>query len=340
MNPRARAPVSCPRVKPSLPRYLGAGCLLAGLVISTAAGAQGIAAAEALFNRGLADMEAGRYDTGCKALAESQRLDPRAGTLFTLATCEARWGHIATAATRYGDYLALYDQLPPDRKAAQGERPKLVKAELAKLTPDIPQLTLSVVKTAPAGTVIKHDGEVVSEATLGVALPVDPGEHTFSIQAPGGAAQEQRVTIAKGEKKLLTLTLEARVAAVGPEPPLPQPLPGPSSSDPVRSHLGPIIAFGAAVVGLGVGIGAGVAVLGKRADLDKACPNFDCPLSEQSHLDGAKALSHVSTVGFVVAGVGAAVGTVLLVLPLRGADKPGKLGLGVGPGYARLEGTF
>src|SRR4051794_16280293 len=81
--------------------------ILTSLVVlrPTAAAAQDIAAAEALFESGLADMQAGRYETGCKALAESQRIDPRGGTLFTLATCEARWGRIATAVTRFGDYL-------------------------------------------------------------------------------------------------------------------------------------------------------------------------------------------------------------------------------------------
>jgi hypothetical protein len=63
--------------------------------------AQDVATAEALFNRGFADMDAGRYETGCKAIAASQRLDPRAGTLFTLAVCEAQWGKIATAASHY-----------------------------------------------------------------------------------------------------------------------------------------------------------------------------------------------------------------------------------------------
>jgi len=47
-------------------------------------------------------MEAGNYAAGCPALAESQRLDPRAGTLFTLSQCEVQWGRVATAVTRLG----------------------------------------------------------------------------------------------------------------------------------------------------------------------------------------------------------------------------------------------
>src|SRR5690606_15567731 len=99
--------------------------LLACLLAERPAGAQDIAAAEALFDKGVADMKAGRHETGCKAIAESQRLDPRPGTLFTLATCEAAWGRIATAVSRYGDYLAVYARLPDDKKAAQLERFKV-----------------------------------------------------------------------------------------------------------------------------------------------------------------------------------------------------------------------
>src|SRR5258706_8825974 len=82
-------------------------------------------AAEASFNQGLADMQAGRYDTGCPALAESQRLDPRPGTLFTLAECEAKRGRIGTALTYYREYLALYEAMKPDQKSRQSERVKI-----------------------------------------------------------------------------------------------------------------------------------------------------------------------------------------------------------------------
>ena len=83
------------------------------LVISApaTAAAQDLAAAEALFSKGLADMEAGRYDAACPAIGESYRLDPRGGTLFTLAECEAKAGKIATAVARYDD--ALFDRADP-----------------------------------------------------------------------------------------------------------------------------------------------------------------------------------------------------------------------------------
>ncbi len=204
--------------------------LLVFLALSTAhaapAAAQDIAVAEALFDRGLADMKAGKYETGCKALAESQRLDPRPGTLFTLATCEADWGHIATAVSRFRDYLALYNTLSSEKKASQGERPKVAEETRARLSPDVPQLTLSLPKDAPAGTVVERNGEIVAASTLGIALPVDPGEQVLTVKTPSGAAREQRITIVKGEKKQVTS---------GARPP------GPAGAGGARDHHGPVV---------------------------------------------------------------------------------------------------
>src|SRR4051812_45897187 len=89
------------------------------LVLSTLAApsaAQDVATAKALFNQGLAEMEAAHYDKGCPAIEESYKLDPRAGTLFTLAECENRRGRLATAVARYEDYLSLYSRLPQDQR--------------------------------------------------------------------------------------------------------------------------------------------------------------------------------------------------------------------------------
>lgn len=68
-------------------RAIGVISLLGALASASSARAQGVDAATTLFNTGLVEMEAGRFSAGCPALAESQRLDPRAGRLFTLSRC-------------------------------------------------------------------------------------------------------------------------------------------------------------------------------------------------------------------------------------------------------------
>jgi hypothetical protein len=55
--------------------------LAAALLVAGAAHAQDTAAAEALFDKGVTEMEAGRYAAGCPALEESHRLEPKPGTV-------------------------------------------------------------------------------------------------------------------------------------------------------------------------------------------------------------------------------------------------------------------
>src|SRR5688500_15387502 len=108
---------------------------LMSIAVAAPVVAQDLAAAEAHFNRGLADMQAGRYAAGCPALAESQRLDPRPGRLFTLAECEARWGRYATAVTRYNDYLSLFARMTRAEQVKQLGRDKISTRQRETLAP-------------------------------------------------------------------------------------------------------------------------------------------------------------------------------------------------------------
>jgi hypothetical protein len=114
---------------------------LAALGASAPAAAEDVAAAEALFRRGLTAMEAGRYADGCASIAESQRLDPRLGTLFTLAECRSKEGKIATAVALYDDFLAALDRLPPADQARQGARQRVAGEKRRALAPHVPRLS-------------------------------------------------------------------------------------------------------------------------------------------------------------------------------------------------------
>jgi hypothetical protein len=73
------------------------------------------------------------------------------------------------------------------------------------------------------------------------------------------------------------------------------------------------VAFGVGGAGLLVGGITGFLAMGKKSDLDKVCTNGTCPPSAQSDLDSYHSMGMISTIGFIVAGVGAAAGVVLLV---------------------------
>lgn len=272
------------------------------LAASTPAAAQDSATAEALFNRGLAEMEAGRYEAGCNAIAESHRIEPKPGALFTLAICESRWGHVATAFAHFGEYLALHEQLTPEQKRRQGERPKVAREEREKLAPLVPELALSLPSGAPAGTVVKRDGRAVDSAALGASVPVDPGEHVVSTQAPGGPVQETRIHLAHGEKKRVELQVSGAAAP-------------PADSSPPGRRAAVYVAGGVGVAGLVLGGVTGALTLGKKSVVREHCGSgiglSDPTACDQTGLDAAESASTtglVSTIGFGVglAGFGAA----------------------------------
>jgi hypothetical protein len=299
---------------------LAVALILALLFGAAPAWAQDVAAAEALFNRGLERMKASDFDAGCPALNESYRIDPRPGTLFTLAECEAKRGHVATAATRYGDYLALFARLPADAQAKQKGREKVAEKKRAELSPSIPQVTLTLPQGAPAGTVVKRDDVEISSAALGLSLPTDPGDHVITTQAPGGPLSEQRFSIGRGEKKQITLEVKVATAATPvparPTPPVEAP-PSVTAQPPDEGggvrRTGAYLAGGVGVAALVVGGVTGGLAFAKKATVDAHCQGALCDHEGKVAADSGRALALVSTVGVGVGvfGIGAAV--VLLV---------------------------
>ena len=270
-------------------------------------------AAKALFDRGLADMSAGRFESGCPAIAESYRLDPRPGTLFTLAECEAKRGRTATAVELYDDYLSQYARLPRDKQEQQGHRKQIAEDQRATLAPQVARLTVLLAPDAPPGTTLTRDGADVAPAAIGIGLPVDPGEHVLTVREPDRPPLDVRVTIGAGQKKLLTL----------PRPP-PPPLFTPR-------RIGALGAAGAGVVGLVVGAVTGGLTLAKKGVIDAHCDfkgdPYGCDATGLAATSAAKPLSVASTVGLVVGALGVGTALTLFFTERTGSDARA-LGLG------------
>ena len=328
----AIAPARRPAVAPCRPALVAA--LLAAALLAAPAAAEDIAAAEALFDRGLADMKAGRHATGCPAIAESQRLDPRPGTLFTLATCEAEWGRVATAVTRYGDYLRVFESLPDDKRASQGERPKVATEARARLLPEVPQLTLSLPKDAPAGTVVLRDGEPVAAAALGIALPIDPGEYVLTTRTPGGAVREQRVSIAKGDKKQVTLEIAGAASGTSAAPSSAESAaPAAPDTGPGGRRVATYVIGGAGILGLVAGGVLGGLAAAQKGAIDENCgaaigakDELGCNATGLSAANSAKGLGLGSTVALIAGGVAAGAAVVLFVTEPRPEKAPSATG--------------
>jgi hypothetical protein len=309
-----------------------AALLLACASATLPAWAQDSGTAEALFKKALQELDAGHLDAACPMLAESFRIDSRPGTLFTLAECEAQADKLASAIAHYSDYLQLFSRMPPDQRLRQQGRDAIATEQIAKLAPLVPQLVLVLPANAPEGTIVRRGSVVLQRPSWGIALPVDPGEHVITTQAPGGAVRAMKLTIARGE----TRRVELEVApAPGPAPagttePRTQQTSIRSRTDEPRRpresssrRTWAYVLGGIGLEGLAVGAVTGVMVLDKKKVIDRECTGNVCTQDGKSAADSAHTLGTVSTVTFglgLAAIAGAAVLWVTDKAPERGAS--------------------
>jgi hypothetical protein len=305
-----------------LSRRASIGALLVGLawaMSASSAFAQDAATAEALFRKGLDDMEAGQYARGCPALGESYRLDPRPGTLFTLAECEAKGGLLASAVAHYGDYLALFARMPGEQRARQQGRDVIAQRQIADLEALVPHLIVVVPADAPAGTIVRRDGVMLGTPSWGIALPVNPGDHELATKAPRGDLTVTRVSIARGETKRVEVlvaqpppapseeTVPARRTPANPPAVVPMNAPASDSTRDTGAvgsrRVWTYILGGLAIEGFAVGTAAGILAWDKKRVIDRECDGSECSPVGLDAADTARSLGTLSTVSF---GVGAA----------------------------------
>jgi hypothetical protein len=284
------------------------------------------------FDYGLSEMLAGRYATGCPALESSFRVDPRPGTLFTLADCDRKWGKTASALARFVEYLALYERMPPDSQARQRERASVAAAERAALERTVPLLSVRLPGDAPAGTRVWRDDVELTGPALSAMVPVDPGEHRIRVELPGGRAKEQRISIEAGEQRTLIVDLAGEAPqpsttpAVLPAPAPAQAAPAPTAPPRAKrsSHVGwTYVAAGTAAASLVVaGITGGIA-LSDKSTASPVCNAQGMCTTEQGVRAGneARTMANIET-GALIVGVAALAVTAILWWTEPRADEP------------------
>jgi hypothetical protein len=311
--------------------------LLVGLSPNPAI-AQSTAAAEALFNDGRTAMESKDYDTACQRFRESNRLDPAVGTLLNLAVCETARGRVATA---WELFRAVAEKLPGD-----DPRRDFVSKQLAQIEPRLPHLVLTLASGAPVDTRAKEGDAEFASATFGVPLPMDPGKHSFVVDAQGydsatldvelTEGQQQSLEIAPGPLKPVTQTLPTTSSPLAPE----------SSNERRRGHDTRVLGFivgGVGVAGLGVGLTTGLMALGKKSTADSQCSDElkHCTAAGRDAASSGRTLAVVSTVGWIAGALGVGAGAYFII---TASPRSGQTALStdVGPGGAalRLTRTF
>jgi serine/threonine-protein kinase len=306
-------------------RHLPWLCLSAVVSVGTPALAQRSAgekaAAEALFDEGLELLRAEKLQEACNRFEKSQNIDPAVGTLLYLAECYERTGRTASA------WATFREAASSASASGQAERARVGAERAQKLEPRLSRWVVDVGSNAElSGLRVERDGEPIAAALFGEPLPIDPGEHTVSVSAPGYKAWSATLSVPaeKSEQKL-------QVPALEPEPsaPVAAPPAQPVEPAPVRDVTRPEarsrdytwswVTGGIGLVGIGAGVVFGLHAADLDAEAKDGCDGTRCfdPDGAKANKD-ARSSALIANIGY---GVGVAgLGTALILALLEGGQ--------------------
>jgi hypothetical protein len=292
------------------------------------------ATAEALFTEGRALASSGKCAEAIPKFQASQKLDPGVGTLLNLAECYEQVGRTASAWAEYREVISLA------RLAGSKEREELATQKAKALEPKLSRLAIKATGDA-SGLTITRDGEAVEAAELGVAIPVDPGQHVIEASAPGKQTFSQSIEVGKDADSKV-VEIPALAAGEGPAPgtePGGEAAKSGGSDGSTQRTIG-LVLGGVGIVGVAVGAIFGLQAGSKWDDAKAKCDDYPygCGDDGVKLADDANSAATISTIGFIAGGVLVAGGAALWLTAGSGDDKA--VAVGVGPGTLRIKGRF
>ena len=176
---------------------------------------------------------------------------------------------------------------------------------------------------------VKMDGELLAERLQGSALPIDPGEHTFTFEVAGRPSVEKHLLIFEGEKLRRERVEFEAIAAPNPPPPPATLVEGgdrgtaaPSGGE-ARSGQDPGLRpsrCGVGVAATGVGVAYGFVAMSRRDEASTICPSACPDMKGVNEWNDARSAGNIATGAFIVGAVGIASGVVVWLLARPAAD--------------------
>jgi hypothetical protein len=299
------------------------------------------ALARTLGSEGVQLADAGNCAAAIEKLERAEKLYHAPTILGRLGECQVSVGKMVLGTENLQRVVreALPKSAPKAFVDAQARAQKVLDAALPKLA------KLKIHVEAPPGVTptVTQDGEPVSNATLDLDRPADPGVHKIEASAPGFRTARSEATLAEGASASVSLRLEpdpsaAPAAGAPPGTPAapgaypnagaPPPADAPGGAPAYTGTTAPVgaeasgssnvpayLLLGAGVAGVAVGSIFGAKVLSKKSDLDEVCREKSrCPPSAQGDIDSMKSAALLSTVGFAVGGVALGAGVIMLLV--------------------------
>jgi hypothetical protein len=322
-----------------------------GIVVAPEARAQSDgdrATARALGQEGQQALDAKDYPTAEDRFRRADKMVHAPTLMLGLGRALAAEGKFVEAQESYNRIIR--EGLPPGAPDVFKHALDDAKREVETVAPKVAAVTITV--KAAAGSDIPDpqvvlDEHPVNSASLGVRRAIDPGAHVLRASADGYKPGELKFTVPEGGSFMAPLSLEkdltAPVAAATPAVAPASPAPAADMSEHPSStrKMLPWIGFGVGAAGLVLGGVTGILAISKHSTLSDECKGGCAPGQPQSDLSAYHTMGTLSTVGFIVAGVGAAAGVVLLVTEPKSAPTTGlQVSPVIGLGSLGATGTF
>jgi len=188
---------------------------------------------------------------------------------------------------------------------------------------------------------VEVDGRPFVQRLDGIAVPVDPGEHTFTFEVKGRPPTvTQKFVLREGEKgrrEQILLGGALQPAAMG----------GTSlRSSPVDAtplgvqRVASLVALGAGLVGAAAGVAFAVEAKAKANDADAYCPRTVCANDAALRMNqDARVAGNLATGAFVVGAAGIA-GAVVLWLTAKPSPSSPTAEVALVGGTLRVQGTW
>lgn len=338
------------------------GNLLVGAPHAWAQTTEERAGARAAADQGYDAFKTGRWSDAVDLFGRAESLVHSPTHLLFLARSQAKLGRLLEAKEAY---LAVLRE--PATASAQVRKQRAdAEKELAEIEPRIPYVTVEIRGLSPSDAFeVTQDGRPLPRALVGVARPVNPGEHAWQARTGSQQNVTESRTIEAGtrdNKVVLLLTPDPNARALT-EPAgassavassagasnatrdVPPPV-AESSGPPALSYVG----FGVAAVGAGVGVAFLLKKNSAENDVEQDCrPEIaatgECATNtwRAGKVDDADQAGLISAIGFIGGGVALA-GAVTLWLVDSAGDTPDtaqpSIRPWVGIGSAGVSGSF
>jgi hypothetical protein len=263
----------------------------------------------------------GQWGPAYERFAEADTLAHSPVFVLYMARCRKNAGRLLEAQ-------AIYARLADESVPADAPKPfrdarASAAAERDEVARRVPRARVAIEGAEGAPAALRVDGKDVPAG--GAPMPLDPGMHAFDASS-GAQTAHKDVLLADGAGEVPIVLSFVREAH--------DDLPPPAARG---SAVPAIVVLSVAGVALGVGAVTGAMAMNKANAVKAGCVDGHCLRSDGNSLDAAKSLARISTIAFVVAGVGAAAGATLLVWrPAGGATAIAT----IGPGSVAVGATF